>query len=519
MLVALGRVGHQELQRGLRHRSSERASGARGQEKAIRAIEEKLARPVHSASERKALLAQEAVAAKHSGRRPRRLSFGYRSAGEHAMKRRRLEHLYAEAQVLQADVDAGRVHITRGGKKLLRSRLHLDEAGLCEEKWRARWHAKRWGFGANGEAGKTFGNETIRLSPDGTLEVDLPPALAHLANVTARGTTRYRFSAPVSFSYRRDDWTSQVEADRAVAYDVVFDPSGKVYLDASFTPVKALAVPELDEVLRDPGLRVLAVDLNHGFLAPVVLDRAGNPVIRLPHIPLVTEDLPASVRDGHLRQALTSALDFAEAHGCRLVVVENLGFSDMRAKGRERYGSAKWFRKLVCGMPTAQVRDRLVAMAARREIAVAGVPAAYSSIWGAEHWAVPLSSKQHQVSGHTAAAVVLGRRALGHSARRRPQASPGVTAPDQRIEAAAVSEDTGVTAGAESYHVGQTGSPGARHHATRKPSRREGNPTHRPPAGAEGSETRKRRRGTTGARPAKTVRAGPEDAMSYSLLR
>ena len=341
--------------------------------------------------------------------------------------------------------------------------------------------------------------------------------------MTARGTTRYRFSAPVSFSYRRDDWTSQVEADRAVAYDVVFDPSGKVYLDASFTPVKALAVPELDEVLRDPGLRVLAGDLNHGFLAPAVLDRAGNAVIRLPHIPLVTEDLPASVRDGHLRQALTSALDFAEAHGCRLVVVENLGCSDMRARGHERYGSAEWFRKVVCGMPTTQVHDRPVTMAVRRSVVVAGVPGACSSIWGVEHWQAPLSTnlstKQHEVSGHTAAAVVLGRRALGHSARRRPRASPGVTAPDQRIEAAAVSEDTGVTAGAESYHVGQTGSPGARHHATRKPSRREGNPTHRPPAGAEGSETRKRRRGTTGARPAKTVRAGPEDAMSYSLLR
>ncbi|MHB8556473.1 MAG: IS607 family transposase, partial [Candidatus Dormibacteria bacterium] len=43
--------------------------------------------------------------------------------------------------------------------------------------------------------------------------------------------------------------------------------------------------------------------------------------------------------------------------------------------------------------------------------------------------------------------VVLGRRALGHSARRRPQASPGVTTPDRRIEAA------GQPAGVESYHV------------------------------------------------------------------
>ena len=234
-------------------------------------------------------------------------------------------------------------------------------------------------------------------------------------------------------------------------------------------------MPELDELLRDPGLRVLAGDLNHGFLAPAVLDRAGNAVIRLPHIPLVTEDLPASVRDGHLRQALTCALDLAEAHGCRLVVVENLGFSDMRARGRERYGSAEWFRKVVCGMPTAQVRDRLVAMAARRSVAVAGIPGAYSSISsirGAEHWQAPLSTnlstKQHEVSGHTAAAVVLGRRALGHSARRRPRASPGVTAPDQRIE------EVGQPAGTESYHEPSTNGKRPEGKGTPKLPRREG---------------------------------------------
>ena len=156
----------------------------------------------------------------------------------------------------------------------------------------------------------------------------------------------------------------------------------------------------------------------------------------------------------------TGLVHLASAHGCRAIVVEDLGFSDMRAIGRERYGSKKWFRKVVCSIPTAQFRDRLVAMASRRGIAVAGVPAAYSSIWGKAYWEKPLGSKQHKVSGHAAAAVVLGRRALGHSARRRLQASPDVTAPDQRIEAAEVSEDTSSTAGAESYHVGALGSPG-----------------------------------------------------------
>ncbi|MHB1852776.1 MAG: PhzF family phenazine biosynthesis protein, partial [Acidimicrobiales bacterium] len=35
-------------------------------------------------------------------------------------------------------------------------------------------------------------------------------------------------------------------------------------------------------------------------------------------------------------------------------------------------------------------------------VAVIGVPAAYSSIWGAAHWQKPLSSPHHKVSRHTA---------------------------------------------------------------------------------------------------------------------
>jgi len=413
-------------------------------------------------------LREETKRAKQANRRPRHLSFGYESAHEHAMKRRRLEQLRSEVEMLQAEVDCGVVHITRGTKALLGNRLHLAEAGISEDEWRARWHAKRWRSGANGETGKRYGNESIRVSPDGTLEVDLPPALAHMANVTTRGVTRYRFDAKVSFSYRSTEWLAQVEANRAVAYEVTLAENGRVYLDASFTPGLSVAVPSLEDLLSDPDLRVLALDLNHGFLAPAVLDRAGNPISFLPHIPFVTEDLPATTRDGHLRQAICVALDIAERYGCRLIVVENLGFHEMRATGRERYGSAKWFRKVVCGIPTRQFRDRLVAMASRRGIAVVGVPAAYSSIWGKEHWQEPLSTKSKKVSEHTAAAVVLGRRALGHRARRRAQASPGVTTPDQRIE------EAGQPAGVESYHVLDANGNGHECEGTSSPPRRKG---------------------------------------------
>lgn len=463
-------------------------------EKAIGAIEKRLALPVQCADQRKAEPKSE-----NPRRNGKRHSFGYRSAHEHAMKRQRLEHLRSKRDRLQKDVAAGRVHVTRGRKKLLKNRLHLAETGLGEARWRTLWQAKRCSFGANGEGGKRWGNETIRLSPDGTLEVDLPAALAHLANVTVRGTARYRFDARVSFSYHREEWLAHVEEHRAVAYDVVF-ANGRVYLDASFTPKERVEVPELDALLKDSHLRVLALDLNHGFLAPAVLDRAGNPVQHLPHVPLLTEDLAASTRDGHLRQAVVDVLNLAEEHGCRLVVVENLGFEEMRATGREDYGGAKWFRKVVCAIPTAQVRDRLAAMASRRGIAVAGVPAAYSSIWGAKHWQAPLSTKTNKVSKHTAAAVVLGRRALGHSARRHRQVRSGVTAGDQRVEAALPEPSGG--APVESYHPARAKSQRTRHQAPGKPLRREGSPT-------RGVTPRRGDVGLPGASPAKTVRAGP----------
>ena len=72
-----------------------------------------------------------------------------------------------------------------------RHRLHLDEARITKGQWRALWDAARWWIIANGESGKRFRNETIRVGPKGVLEVDLPQTLAQLANVTRGGLTRY----------------------------------------------------------------------------------------------------------------------------------------------------------------------------------------------------------------------------------------------------------------------------------------------------------------------------------------
>jgi len=70
-------------------------------------------------------------------------------------------------------------------------------------------------------------------------------------------------------------------------------------------------------------------------------------------------------------------------------------------------------------------------MAARAGIAVVGVDKKNPSNWGAQYWRRPLKDVQPTATVHQAAAVVLGRGALGLSARRRAE----VTAPHQRMDA------------------------------------------------------------------------------------
>jgi hypothetical protein len=53
-------------------------------------------------------------------------------------------------------------------------------------------------------------------------------------------------------------------------------------------------------------------------------------------------------------------------------------------------------------------------MAAEIGIPIVAVAPACTSRWGAQHWHKPLTSKNSKPTRHHAAAVAIGRRALGH---------------------------------------------------------------------------------------------------------
>ncbi|MEV7388961.1 MULTISPECIES: IS200/IS605 family accessory protein TnpB-related protein [unclassified Streptomyces] len=339
---------------------------------------------------------------------------GYRSRQEWFAKSRRLHVLEDRLQQVRADREAGRVCVVRGGKRLLNTRHYLEQAQLTEERWRARWEAGRRFIAADGESGKRFGNETIRVTDDGEVSLKLPAPLAHLANAPHG---RYVLTSTVSFAHRGEQWADRVTANRAVAYRIHEDTTrGRWYLTASWTIPPVRTVPLA--AARAGGL--IGFDTNADHLAAWRLDEHGNPIGN-PRRLFYGLSGTAQHRDAQVRHTLIRLLHWAQRHHLA-IAIEDLDFQ--AEKTREKHGRRKKFRNLISGMPTARLRARLVSMAAELGIPVVAVDPAYTSKWGAQHWQKPLTSKNRKTTRHDAAAVAIGRRALGHPIRRRTAPPP-----------------------------------------------------------------------------------------------
>ena len=398
---AITRTSNDQWTRGYRNLLEEQASLRRR----LRTIDRRLAAPV--------------------GKRVGRVR-GYATQWERWTKQQRRQHLRDRLAAVEMRIATGRVGVARGGTRLARLRHHPDAAGLTLPEWHQRWQAARLFLTADREADKSWGNETIRWHPEvGWLEIKLPTPLVGHAN---RPFGRYRLGCRVAFRHRASEVSAQA-ATGAVRYDIWFDPTRRRwYLDASWRS-DILPVPSLPVL---DGQRRLAVDLNAGHLACWVLTPDGNPLGGPHTIPFTLAGLAASTRDGRLRAAISELLAVAKTHGCQVVAVEDLDFTEARQLGRERGGRGRRFRHAVTGLPTRRFRDRLVQMAANQGLWVVAVDPAYSSKWGAAYWQQPLSNQTRPnltVTRHHAAAVVIGRRSLGYRARRRP----GVTRPHQRM--------------------------------------------------------------------------------------
>lgn len=351
---------------------------------------------------------------------------GYPTQAERATKRRRRSILAARLCAVERRLTAGVPSIVAGGRRLAKVRHNLAAADLAPAQWRERWDAARLFLTADGEAGAPGGNYTITVTSEGAVSIALPAPLRHLSNAL-RG--RYAFAEPIAFAHRGGQWGDRVAGNLPVRYDISYDSDrGRWYLDASWSiPVETVDLGSLS------GRRLLGVDLNADHLAAHVTDAHGNPAGTPITVPL---DLtgPTNQRDGRIRAAVTALIGVARVNGCAAIAVENLGFMDARATGRETMGRGrrgKTFRRTVAGIPTARFRDRLTGMAHAAGLPVIAVDPAYTSKWGGQHWRPALQQKTSTATRHHAAAVAIARRAHGFKARRRRGVTR--TRPEDRV--------------------------------------------------------------------------------------
>lgn len=423
---------------------------------AIATIEKRLAAPATdtlTAAERKAHRKAKAVK-------------GYASQQERFTKQQRLQHLRAELARAEADRASNTVHVTEGGKRLARTRHHLDDAGLTIAGWRDKWGAARYRITANGSPDEPFGNLTITVTPDGQVSIRLPKPLEHLANCP-RG--RYVLCCPAVFTHRGDEWADRITSGNSMSYTLTrrAGRSGR-YLSAAWSTPSLPYWVGHDDRSADRSVcaigPLVAVDLNDGHLAVRRLDIHGNPIGAAERIAI---DLTgsASRRDAQVRHAITQLIHYAQRYGISTIAVEDLNFDDARMTGRETMGRGnrgKRFRRSVARIPTAVFRNRLSTMCHRAGIDLFAVNPAYSSIWGAQHWQRPYTN----VTRHQAAATVIGRRAQGFTARRRKGVTP--TRPEDRVVRA-----TNQTVREQSRVYGNRRRSGIRGTESRPPSRNE----------------------------------------------
>jgi len=176
-------------------------------------------------------------------------------------------------------------------------------------------------------------------------------------------------------------------------------------------------------------------------------------------------------------------------------VIENLDFGTARDQGREHAGSrpargrrGRAFRHQIAGIPTARFRDRLTHMACNTGLAVIAVDPAYTSRWAAQHWLAAMQRHHPKLTGHHAAAFVIGRRGLGLRARRR--ASGNLPAPEDAARSTRARHGTEPKAGTQPGDPPPRWTPGSRQaprpegpdgprQATRRPKTVRGRPPRR----------------------------------------
>ena len=297
----------------------------------------------------------------------------------------------------------GIVRLCFGSKKLFRAQFHLEENGYASHQaWLSEWQAARNSqFFVLGSKDETAGCQgcVATVGADGSisLRLRLPNALpgkytvlsglwfahGHDAMVAAIGRNR---------SDNKEEW-------QAISYRFVKDEKGwRVFVSVTLPVGKSIS---------DRRLGVIGVDINADHLAVTGTDRFGN-LIEFRTIPCCTYGKSSAQSKAIVSEAVKALITLASDRRKPLVIEE----LDFRKKKAALEKQDRRYARMLSSFSYRLIHTVVAARAFDAGIAVLEESAAYTSVIGREKFA-----GRYGISGHHAAALVLGRRVNGFSER------------------------------------------------------------------------------------------------------
>ena len=334
-------------------------------------------------------------------------------------KRRRLGNLRSSLEALEADIEAGRVRLCFGSKRLWRKQCHLAENGYAShDEWLREWQDARSNeFFVLGSRDETAGCQlcvaTVADDDTLTLRLRMPDCLApqHGKYLIIEGV-RFAYGHEQLLAaldnnaeyarYRREYGEKAARATdlgQAISYRFKQDRKGW----RVFATTQMMDVP----VVTDQRCGVIGVDLNADHLAIAETDASGNYVNAF-SVPLVTYGKSQHQAEAIIGDAVASVVAYAREAG-KPIVIERL---DFRQKKAVLEGESRRYSRMLSSFSYGRIKAYFLSRGHREGVEVHQVNPAFSSVIGRVKF-----MERYGLSVHQAAALVLARRLLGCSER------------------------------------------------------------------------------------------------------
>ena len=316
----------------------------------------------------------------------RRKSLEFRIRG----KKQRLDILKGRVQSLELKLQAEIPKICFGGRKALR------EGEIWE--WREKRASTIFLVGSKDEG--VHGNQSAHW--DGkNLTLRLPDALGG-GFVTLSGVNfRYGGDVLQEAMARNSAWKTDKSVHRnGISWSLFRDELGR-------WQVRAMVDEPAAALKTDIRNGVIAIDVNVGHLAIAIIDRHGNPIGRM-RLNFPTADVESGKAKAMIGEAVRTVCLLALEKGYG-IAIEDLDFAKKKAGLRE-YGAAHARR--LSGLAYAKFQEMIAARCKRDGIDFHKMNPAYTSVIGRTKYA-----RARSMTPHDAAALVIGRRAMGYGER------------------------------------------------------------------------------------------------------